>query len=93
MSMTEPHKNPSMFVVDLVTTNEDKKFAPAGRMATVIIDITEEQGGCLPQDLNAHGFSPDEVAQHWHMAKSLADVEMKLMNKQPRKLKSIFGRH
>lgn len=93
MSMTEPHKNRNMFVVDLVTTNEDKKFAPAGRMATAIIDIMMEQGGCLPQDLNAHGFSPDEVAQHWHMAKSLAEVEMKLLSRQPSKLKSLFGRH
>jgi hypothetical protein len=69
---------PSICVVDLITTDEDKKFAPAGRMAAAIIEITEEQGGCLPQDLNARGFAPAEVAQHWHMARSLAAVEMKL---------------
>ena len=62
-------------------------------MATAIIDLSKKQGGCLPQDLNAQGFSPDEVAQHWCMAKALADVEMKLMSRPPSKLKSIFGRH
>lgn len=66
-------------VVDLVTSNENKKFEPAGRMATAIIEITREQGGCLPQDLNARGFTPQEVFAHWDMAKSLAAVELKLM--------------
>jgi hypothetical protein len=78
--------------VDLITTDEDKRFAPAGRMAAAIIEITAEQGGCLPQDLNAKGFMPDEVAKYWHMAKSLAEVEMKLMNEKPTKQKSIFRR-
>jgi len=85
--------NSSIVVVDLITTDTDKRFAPAGRMATAIIDMTRKQGGCLPQDLNAHGFSPDEVAQHWRMAKALADVEMKLMLSKTEKLKSVFGRH
>ena len=79
-----------MLVVDLITTDEDKRFAPAGRMAAAIIEITQENGGCLPQDLNALGFTPAEVSQHWHMAKSLADVEMRLMSDQPIKPKSIF---
>jgi hypothetical protein len=74
-------------VIDLITTDEDKKFAPAGRMATAIIEITQEQGGCLPQDLNAKGFTPDEVAKYYHMAKSLAAVEIKLMNDKPIKPK------
>jgi hypothetical protein len=69
-----------MQIVDLVTTDENKKFEPAGRMAITIIEITREQGGCLPQDLNAKGFTPGEVAAHWHMAQSLAAVEMNLMN-------------
>jgi hypothetical protein len=87
----EPMKRePSMRVVDLITSDDDQKFAPAGRMATAIIEITQENGGCLPQDLNAEGFSPAEVAQHWLLAKSLAEVEMKLMREQPTKPKSIF---
>jgi hypothetical protein len=75
-------------VVDLITSDEDKKFAPAGRMAAVIIEITQENGRCLPQDLNARGFTPAEVAQHWHMARSLAAVEMQLMNDKPTKPKA-----
>ena len=70
---------PTIRVVDLITSDEDKTFAPAGRMAATIIEIMQENGGCLPQDLNAKGFTPDEVAQHWHLAKSLAEVEMKLL--------------
>ena len=88
----EPMKRePSIRVIDLITSDEDKKFAPAGRMAAAIIEITRENGGCLPQDLNARGFTPAEVAQHWHMARSLASVEMKLMSDKPIKPKSIFG--
>lgn len=79
---------PPFRVVDLITTNEDRKFAPAARMAAVIIEIMQENGGCLPQDLNARGFTPAEVAQHWHMARSLAEVEMKLMNDKPAKPKT-----
>ncbi len=76
----EPLKRePSIRVVDLVTSDDDNRFAPAGRMAAAIIEITQESGWCLPQDLNARGFTPAEVAQHWHLAKSLAEVEMKLM--------------
>jgi hypothetical protein len=81
---------PTIRVVDLVTSGDDRKFAPAGRMAAAIIEITQESGGCLPQHLNAKGFTPAEVAQHWHLAKSLAEVEMKLMSDQPINPKSIF---
>jgi hypothetical protein len=78
---------PSFCVVDLITADAHRKFAPAGRMAAAIIEITKEQGGCLPQDLNARGFTPDEVAQHWHLARSLAAVEIKLMQDKPIKPK------
>ena len=81
---------PTVRVVDLITSDVDQKFAPAGRMAAAIIEITQECGGCLPQDLNARGFNPAEVARHWHMAKSLAEVEMRLMRDQPIKPQSIF---
>lgn len=71
----------SIHIVDLVSDNNDKKYEPAGRMAAAIVDIMRQQGGCLPQDLNAKGFTPDEVATHWHLAKSLAAVELKLLGK------------
>ena len=77
-------------VVDLVSSDEDKKYEPAGRMAAAIIEITRENGDCLPQDLNAKGFTPDEVVKHYHMAKSLAAVEMKLMSEKPTKPKKLF---
>jgi hypothetical protein len=79
---------PTIRVVDLITSDEDKKFAPAGRMAAAIIEIMQENGGCLPQDLNARGFTPAEVSQHWHLARSLAAVEIKLMNDKQTKLRT-----
>lgn len=69
----------SLLVVDLVSDDENRKFASAGRMASAMIEITQEQGGCLPQDLNAIGFTLAEVAEHWHMAKAMADVELRIM--------------
>lgn len=81
-----------MVVIGLLTTNDDKKFAPAARMAAAIIEITQELGGCLPQDLNKKGFAPEEVYQHWHMASSLATVEMKLMDEDSALFKSIIRR-
>ncbi len=89
---TQTRRKGPVLVVDLVTTDENKKFEPAGRMATAIIEITQENGGCLPQDLNARGFTPDEVASHWHMAKALAAVEMNLMSDNPTKPKLILRR-
>ncbi len=77
-------------VVDLVSGEDDKRYEPAGRMASVIIEVTEEKGGCMPQDLNERGFTPEEVATHWHMAKSLAAVELKLMSTNPAKPKLIW---
>ncbi|MCP3385972.1 hypothetical protein NLM31_36850 [Bradyrhizobium sp. CCGUVB4N] len=69
-------------VVDLVSDDQDKRYEPAGRMAAAIIKVTQEQGACLPQDLNQRGFTPDEVVKHWHLANSLAAVELKL-SRQP----------
>ena len=60
-------------------------------MASAIIEIMQENGECLPQDLNVMGFTPDEVSQHWHLAKSLAVVELRLMGKKPLKLAPILG--
>lgn len=77
-------------VIDLVGDDESKKYEPAGRMAIAIIELTHANGGCLPQDLNAKGFTPDEVAEHWHMAKSLAAIELRLMNKSLVMQKSLI---
>ncbi len=84
------NSEPPIHVVDLISSDKDKTFAPAGRMAATIIEIIRENGGCLPQDLNAKGFTTDEVAEHWHLAKSLAEVEIKLMRDRPANSKSIL---
>ena len=75
-------------IVDLVSGEKDKRYETAGRMAAAIVNIAAERGGCLPQDLNERGFRPDEVANHWHMAQSLAEVELRLAG---RKLIGLFG--
>jgi hypothetical protein len=79
-------------VIDLVVTDDGRTFEPAGRMAAAIIELTQQNGSWLPQDLNSKGFTPDEVAAQWHMAESLAAVEIKLMGASPAKSKSLFGR-
>ncbi|MDD3289220.1 MAG: hypothetical protein PHX43_09525 [Alphaproteobacteria bacterium] len=75
---TQMKLEPFCHVVDLITTDEDKKFAPAGRLASAIIKITQETGACQQQDLEKLGFTPAEISKHWHIAQSLAAVEMRL---------------
>jgi hypothetical protein len=48
------------------------------RMADAIVEVYKEQNGCLPQDLKAKGFTPEEVDRHWAMAKALAAVKMNM---------------
>jgi hypothetical protein len=52
-------------------------------MANAIVEIKKEKGGCLPQDLHEKEFTPTEVAERWHMANAMADIEMKLMDSKP----------
>lgn len=68
---------PSFSVVDLVTTDKDKRFELPARMADAIIRIVQEQGDCLPQDLNSKEFSAPYVARYWHMAYAMAAIELK----------------
>jgi len=82
---------PALQVIDLITTDEGRKFAPAGRMATAIIELTQQNGDCFPQDLSSKGFTPKEVAEQWHMAHSLAAVELNLMSKARMKPQLLFG--
>lgn len=62
--------------IDLISTSDDKKLELANRMAVTIVEITRQTGGCLPQDLNPKGFTVDEVAAHWCLAKALASLEL-----------------
>ncbi len=57
-------KLPSFQIVDLITSNEDRKFAPAGRMAAAIIEILQRQKECRPQDLSTMGFTSSELDEH-----------------------------
>ena len=57
----------------------NSKFFPYQRMATAIIDLTRENGGCDPQDLLTHGFTKQETIDLWHMANEMAGVELRLM--------------
>ena len=70
-----------MPAVNLITAGMDKKFEPAGRMATAIVEMFQEKSDCVPDDLNERGFSSADITNNWHMALSLAEVEMRL-NKQ-----------
>lgn len=47
-----------MKIVDLVNDDPEKRLQPYERMATAIVEIIKEKGACLPQDLNAKGFTP-----------------------------------
>ena len=67
-----------MIVIDLISKNPHNKFAPYARMANAIVEIKKKKGGCLPQDLHAKEFTPAEVAERWHMANAMAEVELKL---------------
>ena len=46
------------------------------RMATVIADIIRRYGQCRPSELEASGFTPDEIALVWSSASALAHVEL-----------------
>jgi hypothetical protein len=69
-----------MIVIDVMNENPHNKFAPYQRMATAIVEVTKEKGGCLPQDLLEKGFTKEETIDRWHMAHAMAEIELKLMN-------------
>ena len=75
----EDRGEPDMRVIDLETSNPGGKFSVVERMANAIVEIKQEQGGCLPHDLAGKGFTHDEIDRHWAMAKALAYVELKMM--------------
>lgn len=62
----------------IATTGPGGKFAQAERMATVIIGIYREKGGCVEHDLSEKGFTDDEIQRHWAMANALAKVALNI---------------
>jgi hypothetical protein len=75
----EQEKEAEMRVVDLIGTGAEGKFGPGERMATAIVEIHREQGGCLPQDLLSKGFT-NGIVRHWQMANALAKIELSVMD-------------
>lgn len=71
---------------------KDRRFEPVARMAEAIIAIVKEKGDCLPQDLLPLGFTKLETVDHYHMAKSLAAVELKIMGEETTNSKFLMGR-
>ncbi len=67
-----------MMVIDLTSDDPYKKFASHERMANAILDVMRKKGHCTQDDLLALGFSKQEVAELWHMAYAMADIELKL---------------
>lgn len=65
---------PNLVVIDLISDNEALKFEVAGRMARTIMELNKRNGGCMPQDLNALGFTPTEVAENWNAAHFLIAI-------------------
>jgi hypothetical protein len=45
-----------MQVVDLISTESESKFGPAQRMATAIVEIYREQGGCFTTGPSEQGL-------------------------------------
>jgi hypothetical protein len=68
-------------IVDLVTTDQDKKYELAARMADAIISISLKQSDCFQQDLLNEGFAHLDIAAHWHFANALAAAELRHMKR------------
>ena len=81
---------PALQVIDLIATGNGATFAPAGCIASAIVELIKSTGDCLPRDLIGKGFTTAEIESHWHMAHSLAAVELKIMNKKEMNQKRNF---
>jgi len=66
---------PNLVVIDLISDNEALKFEVAGRMANEIVELSKKNGGCMPQDLNARGFTPSQVSENWNAAHFLIAIK------------------
>jgi hypothetical protein len=63
-----------LVAIDLISDSSTLKFAVAGKIAEMILELKKTQGGCMPQDLNARGFTPAEVAENWDAAHFLIAI-------------------
>lgn len=56
---------------------EANPFPPdlAERMAIAMREKIEQDGGCLPQDLEERGFTPEEIDHAWLKAKDILEFK------------------
>ncbi len=54
-----------------------KSFPPdlGERMAEAMREKIEQDGGCLPQDLQECGFTPEEIDHAWLKAKAIVEFK------------------
>ena len=69
----------SRSIVDQITTATDKRFEAVAHMADAIVELTLENGDCLPVDMHMVGYSEKDVAALWHFAQAIAAIELKHM--------------
>jgi len=61
-----------------VRTHEPDRFALHHHMAVAIVSIIKESGSCIPRDLEAKGYMPEEIARCWPLARALAQVMLNM---------------
>jgi hypothetical protein len=66
---------------DLAIDHSDKELPLHRRMANAIIEMIDENGECLPQDLLQLGFSKEETVEQWHKAYAAAYAELQQRKK------------
>lgn len=71
---------PALQVMDIIDIDLGNKYSAHKRLANGIIHVTRKNGSCAEQDLLPLGFPIEEIAERWHMARAMADVELRLMN-------------
>lgn len=70
---------PALQVVDIIDIDLGRKYSAHKRLANGILHVTRQIGACTEQDLLPLGFRQDEISESWHMARAMADVELRLM--------------
>jgi hypothetical protein len=57
-----------------VSAHDPDRFALHQHMAVAIISIIKASGSCVPRDLKAKGYTPEDIARCWPSARALAQV-------------------
>jgi len=63
-----------------VRPHDPDRFALHQHMAVAIISIIKESGSCVPRDLEAKGYTLEEIARCWPLARALAQVMLNMMD-------------